>query len=67
MRKGTKKRGLGEKMMIHVNENLALSKMEILGMIRRKKKVNDLYISSGMILFFAKEFGHYNGMLVLLS
>jgi hypothetical protein len=54
-------------MMIYVDENLALSKMEILGMIRRKKKVNDLYISSGVILFFAKEFDHYYGMVALLS
>lgn len=46
--------------MIYLDKNLALSLMEISGIIRRKKKVNDLYISSGMILFFAaKEFDHY--------
>jgi len=39
--------------------NLALSLMDNLGIIRKKKKVNDLFISSGMILFFAaKEIGH---------
>jgi len=53
--------------MIYVDENLALSKMEIWGIIRRKKKVNDLYLPSGRILFFAKEFDHYYEMLVLLS
>jgi hypothetical protein len=50
---------LGGKMMVCLDKNLALLIMEISGIIRRKKKAKKLYISSGMILFFAKDLDHY--------
>jgi hypothetical protein len=50
---------LGGKMMVCLDKNLALLKMEISGIIRRKKRQKILYISSGMILFFAKDFDHF--------